>query len=235
MFNKKKKFKVVPTHIAFIMDGNRRWATKRGLNKMIGHKQGGKALKNLISILQEYEGIKYASFFGFSTENWNRAPEEIDYLFDLAYNLVKENEETMLKKNIKFVSMGDVSKFPDKLKNILLKVMKETENNTGLVVNLALNYGGRDDIVYAVNKALKKGVSEISIENLKENLYSYPSPDIDLLVRTSGEMRISNFMLFQMAYSELYFTKTCWPAFNRKELEKALQAFSKRNRRFGGK
>ncbi|MGN1201057.1 MAG: polyprenyl diphosphate synthase [Candidatus Caccovivens sp.] len=231
----KKKFKNMPTHIAFIMDGNRRWAVRRGLNKMIGHKQGGVALKNLIKIMPDYPEIKYVSFFGFSTENWNRSKEEIDYLFDLAYNLVKENEETLIKKNIKFVSMGDVSRFPENLRNILLKVMKETENNTGLVVNIGMNYGGRDDIVHAVNKALESGVKTITVQDVQANLYSSPCPDIDLLVRTSGEMRLSNFMLFQLAYSELYFTKTCWPAFNRRELERALKAFSKRNRRFGGK
>lgn len=235
MFKKKNKIEKLPTHIAFIMDGNRRWAVRRGLNKMIGHKQGGLALKNIINVLGEYEEIKYASFFAFSTENWNRSPEEIDYLFDIAYNLIKENEKSFMKKNMKFVSMGDVSKFPERLREIIVRVMEETKNNTGLVVNLAMNYGGRDDIVHAVNQLIENGEKEITIENLKENLYSAPSPDIDLLVRTSGEMRISNFMLFQMAYSELYFTKTCWPSFDKKELEKALLAFSKRNRRFGGK
>ncbi len=231
----KKKLKKIPTHIAFIMDGNRRWAVKKGLDKMLGHKQGGVALKNMIKTLADYPEIKYASFFGFSTENWNRQQSEIDYLFSLAYDLVKENEQTLIEKNIKFVSMGDVSRFPENLKNILIKVMKETENNTGLVINLAMNYGGRDDIVHAVNLALEKGAKKITVENLKENLYSNPSPDIDLMIRTSGEMRLSNFMLFQLAYSELYFTKTCWPAFGRRELEKALKVFSKRNRRFGGK
>ncbi len=235
MFKKKNKIEKFPTHIAFIMDGNRRWAVRRGLNKMIGHKQGGLALKNIISVLAEYEEIKYASFFAFSTENWNRSAEEIDYIFDIAYNLVKDNEKAFVKKNIKFVSMGDVSKFPEKLREIIVRVMDETKNNTGLVVNLAMNYGGRDDIVHAVNQLIEKGEKKITIENLKENLYSAPSPDVDLVVRTSGEMRISNFMLFQMAYSELYFTKTCWPSFDKKELEKALLAFSKRNRRFGGK
>lgn len=235
MFKKNKNKLSIPTHVAFIMDGNRRWATRRGLNKMIGHKQGGIALKNIIKNLVEIEGIKYASFFAFSTENWNREPKEIDYIFEIAYNLVEDNEEEFLKKNIKFVSMGDVNRFPDKLKNKLVEIMDKTKDNTGLIVNLAMNYGGRDDIVHAANVLLRQNVKEITIENLKENLYSAPSPDIDLLVRTSGEMRVSNFMLFQMAYSELYFTKTCWPDFDKRELYKALEAFSQRNRRFGGK
>lgn len=234
MFKKKKAFKNIPTHIAFIMDGNRRWAVRRGLNKMIGHKQGGVALKNIINVINEIKEIKFASFFAFSTENWNREQKEIDYIFEVAYNLVDDNKDDFCNKNIKFVAMGDLSRFPDKLKNILIDTMEKTKNNTGLVVNLAMNYGGRDDIVHAVNSLIEKGEKKITIENLKENLYSAPSPDIDLLVRTSGEMRVSNFMLFQMAYSELYFTKTCWPDFDKKELFKALEEFSKRNRRFGG-
>lgn len=235
MFKKKKLSQNIPTHIAFIMDGNRRWAARRGLNKMMGHKQGGVALKNIINEIVEIKEIKYASFFGFSTENWNREKKEIDYIFDVAYNLVEENKDNFEDKNIKFVAMGDLSRLPEKLKNILIEVMKKTKNNTRLVVNLAMNYGGRDDIVHAVNSLIEKGEKKITVENLKENLYSAPSPDIDLLVRTSGEMRVSNFMLFQMAYSELYFTKTCWPDFGKKELYKALEEFSKRNRRFGGK
>lgn len=235
MFRKRKENLKIPEHVAFIMDGNRRWATSRGLNKMIGHKQGGVALKNIIKELNLIEGIKFASFFAFSTENWNREDKEIEYIFDVAYSLVEENQDEFSKKNIKFVSMGDVSRFPEKLRNKLQEVMEKTKGNTGLVVNLAMNYGGRDDIVHAANCLLKKGVKEITVQNLNENLYSFPSPDIDLLVRTSGEMRVSNFMLFQMAYSELYFTKTCWPDFGKRELFKALEAFTNRNRRFGGK
>ncbi len=234
MFKKKKTIQKVPVHIAFIMDGNRRWATRRGLNKMIGHKQGGIALKNIINTLCEIDGIKYASFFAFSTENWKREQKEIDYIFDVAYNLVEENKDNFYQKNIKFVAMGDISVFPGKLKNILIEAMEKTKNNTGLVVNLAVNYGGRDDIVHAVNTLIANGEKQVTVEKIKENLYSAPSPDVDLLVRTSGEMRVSNFMLFQMAYSELYFTKTCWPDFDKKELQKALEEYSKRNRRFGG-
>lgn len=234
MFRRKREIKNVPVHIAFIMDGNRRWATKRGFNKTFGHKQGGIALKNIINTLCEIEGIKYASFFAFSTENWSRDKKEIDYILEVAYNLVLENRENFCKKNIKFVVMGDISVFSDKLKNILIDIMHETQNNTGLVVNLALNYGGRDDIIHAVNKLIQSGEKEITVEKLNKNLYSYPSPDIDLLIRTSGEMRVSNFMLFQMAYSELYFTKTCWPDFDKKELMKAIKDYSTRHRKFGG-
>ncbi len=234
MFGRKKLPSIIPTHIAFIMDGNRRWATERGLNKMLGHKKGGIALKNIINSLNKIDGIKYASFFAFSTENWSREQSEIDYIFEIAYDLLKENHDLFKEKNIKFVSMGDIFKFPENLRNILIQVMDETKNNTGLVVNLAMNYGGRDDIVHAVNTLIQKG-EKVTIESLGQNLYSAPAPDIDLMVRTSGEMRLSNFMLYQLAYSELYFTKTYWPDFDEKELYKALFEFSKRNRRFGGK
>ena len=234
MFKKKNKILTYPTHIAFIMDGNRRWATERGLNKMLGHKQGAVAMKNMISTLAEYPDIRYASFFAFSTENWNREQSEIDYLFELCYDFVDEYKEKFENMNIKFVSMGDATKFPEKLQNILIKTAEETKNNTGLVVNFAMNYGGRDDIVRSANIIAERG-EKITVENLKENLYSAPAPDIDLLIRTSGEMRVSNFMLYQMAYSEFYFTKKHWPDFDKRELDKALVEFSKRNRRFGGK
>lgn len=234
MFRKKKVIDTFPTHIAFIMDGNRRWATERGLNKMLGHKQGAIALKNIVKTLADYPQIRYASFFAFSTENWKRDPAEIDYIFQLCYDFVDEYKKDFEDKNIKFISMGDVTRFPKKLQDILVKTMEETKNNTGAVINLAMNYGGRDDIVHAANIVAQRG-EKITEENLKENLYSADAPDIDLLIRTSGEMRVSNFMLFQMAYAEFYFPKIHWPDFDKRELDKALYEFSKRNRRFGGK
>lgn len=232
MFKKKKIELKIPAHIAFIMDGNRRWAVKRGLNKMMGHRQGAVALENLIFDLEKIEGIKFASFFAFSTENWNRDQKEIDYLFELIKKIANDNEEEYKKHNIKFVAMGDISKFPKDLQEVLVRVMKETENNTGLVVNLALNYGGRADIVHAANQLIAKG-EKVTEESLKNNLYC--PQDVDLLIRTSGEERVSNFMLYQMAYSEIYFTKVCWPDFDKKQLMLAIEEFSTRNRRFGGK
>lgn len=234
MFKKKIEIKY-PNHIAFIMDGNRRWATARGLNRMIGHKFGCVALKNIVKELVKMPQIKYASFFAFSTENWNRAKEEVDYIFDLVYNFLKECEKDFQEDNVKLVVLGDLSKFDGKIKNLLENAMKKTEKNTGLVINMALNYGGRADIVHACNKLIESGAKNITEEDIKKNLYGAESGDIDLLVRTSGEMRISNFMLFQLAYAELFFTKKYWPDFDKKELEKALVAFSTRNRRFGGK
>lgn len=229
-----KKLKNYPTHIAFIMDGNRRWAKRRGLSKFYGHKKGAERLVEIINELSKIEEIKYASFFAFSTENWNREQEEIDAIFKIIVDMFDENEEDFKTWNVKFVAMGDISRFPNEIQKRIIKAVEDSKNNTGLVVNLALNYGGRDDIVQAVNKLIKNGKNKVSEDDIAENLYSYPATDIDFVIRTSGEMRVSNFMLYQLAYSEFYFPKVCWPAFNKKELFKSLKVYSKRNRRFGG-
>lgn len=229
-----KKLKNYPTHIAFIMDGNRRWAKRRGFSKFYGHKKGAERLVEIIKELSKIEEIKYASFFAFSTENWNREQEEIDAIFKIIVDMFDENEEDFKTWNVKFVAMGDISRFPSEIQKRIIKALKDSKNNTGLVVNLALNYGGRDDIVQAVNKLIKNGKNKVSEDDIAENLYSYPATDIDFVIRTSGEMRVSNFMLYQLAYSEFYFPKVCWPAFNKKELFKSLKVYSKRNRRFGG-
>ena len=226
--------KKLPTHIAFIMDGNRRWAVRRGLSKMLGHKKGAEVLVNVIKELSKINDIKYASFFAFSTENWNREQKEIDAIFQLVEEMFERHEQEFHNLNIKFVVMGDISRFPVAMQEKLIKVQENSKNNSGLTVLLALNYGGRDDIVQAVNKLLKANFKSVTEEDIKQNLLSYPAPDIDFLIRTSGEQRVSNFMLFQLAYSEMYFPKYYWPDFNKKRLEKALKIYSKRNRRFGG-
>ena len=224
----------LPRHIAFIMDGNRRWAAKRGLDKMLGHKKGCDVLKDLVKWIQEKKDIKYASFFGFSTENWNRSEHEKRYLFNLFEELCDDYLKDADNRETKIVVMGDTTKFPKSLQEKLIKVVKISKNHKGLVINIGLNYGGRADIVHATNELVKAG-EEITEENIKKHLYSCQSPDVDLLVRTSGEERLSNFMLYQLAYAELYFAKVCWPGFSKRQFEKALRAFSKRNRRFGGK
>ena len=229
-----KKIANYPVHIAFIMDGNRRWAVRRGLKKEYGHKKGAESIVEIIGELTKIKEIKFASFFAFSTENWNRDKKEIDAIFDIVKNMFDENEEKFKKWNVKFTVMGDTSRFDSEIQKRIIKEVEESKNNTGLVVNLALNYGGRDDIVRAVNNSLEKGKKKVTENDILENLYSFTAPDIDFLIRTSGEMRLSNFMLFQLAYSELYFPKVCWPSFRRKELLKALKIYSKRNRRFGG-
>lgn len=226
--------KKLPTHIAFIMDGNRRWAKKRGFNKMLGHKKGAEVLVSVIKELNKINEIKYASFFAFSTENWNREQKEIDAIFQLIEEMFEKNEQEFNNLNIKFVTMGDISRFPKSMQEKLIKVQENSKNNSGLTVLLALNYGGRDDIAQTVNKLLKANFKSVTEEDIKQNLLSYPAPDIDFLIRTSGEQRVSNFMLFQLAYSEMYFPNYCWPALTKKRLYKALKIYSKRNRRFGG-
>lgn len=228
----KKVPKNCPSHIAFIMDGNRRWAVRHGMNKLFGHEVGAKVLVKVIKTIAKLKEIKCVSFFAFSTENWNREKTEIESIFALAKKIVKENEDYFMHENIKIVCSGDVNGLPKDVKEIVIKACKDTENNTGLIVNMAINYGGRADIVHAVNKLIEKGQTNVTENDIFQNLYL--PLDIDLVVRTSGEKRLSNFMLYQLAYSELYFTKTCWPAFNERQLFKALFAYSKRNRRFGG-
>mgnify|MGYP002802781785 FL=1 len=167
-----KKLKNYPTHIAFIMDGNRRWAKRRGFSKFYGHKKGAERLVEIIKELSKIEEIKYASFFAFSTENWNREQEEIDAIFKIIVDMFDENEEDFKTWNVKFVAMGDISRFPNEIQKRIIKAVEDSKNNTGLVVNLALNYGGRDDIVQAVNKLIKNGKNKVSEDDIAENLYS---------------------------------------------------------------
>lgn len=221
-----------PEHIGIIMDGNGRWATKRGLSRLVGHQKGVEAIKRTIDFASDLR-IKFLTFFAFSTENWKRDKEEIDGIFEIVRKYIKENKDKLNDQNIKITSIGDISKIPEDLQKNLIEIQKTTSNNNGLIVNLAINYGGRDDIVYAVNKLIKNGNKNISIQMIKENLYTKDIPDPDLIIRTSGEMRLSNFMLFQCAYSELYFTKVYWPSFNKRHFLGALKNYSKRERRFG--
>jgi len=235
MFFSKKKNKLpskLPTHISFIIDGNGRWAQKRGLPRLMGHRRGMKAVEDTINNLVEF-GIPYASFYCFSTENWKRDSEEVNGLFEIFRDYASKTNN-FKDKNIKVKVFGDITKFPDDMRDSLKKLIEETKNNTGLTVMLCLNYGGRDEITMAVNKLLKSGKKEVSKQDISDALYSAGVPDPDLVVRTSGENRVSNYMLWQIAYSELYFPKTYWPDFGKKEFIDALWAYSKRNRRFGG-
>ena len=221
-----------PNHIGVILDGNRRWAKKRGLSTYHGHKEGGEAVVRLVKALLEY-GIKYASIFAFSTENWKRSKEELDNIFNLARELSKK-EEILSNSRVKFNFWGDLSAFDKDFQKDLENLKEKTKNNSDLVLNVCLNYGGRDDIVQAVNKLIKNGAKSVTEEDISKNLYSGEIPDLDLVIRTSGEKRISNFMIYQLAYAEFYFTKQLWPEFNKKSLKKALVDYSKRHRRYGG-
>ncbi len=223
----------IPNHVAIILDGNGRWATRRGLPRTIGHKAGIEAVKRTVDGASEL-GIKVLSFFAFSTENWKRDKSEIDAIFEILRNYLKENEEEYLSKNLKLVTMGDISKLPEDIYKKFEELKEKTKSNTGMIVNIGLNYGGRDELVRAYNALLKQGKEVTSEEEIKKYLYTSSLPDPDFIIRTSGEQRLSNFMLYQCAYSELYFPKVLWPDFNKKYLIKALKNYSKRDRRFGG-
>ena len=227
-----KKITKKPNHIGIILDGNRRWAKKRGFSTYQGHKEGGAAVVRLIEALLEY-GIKYASIFAFSTENWKRSKEELSSIFKLAKEFSKK-EELSSNSRVKFNFFGDLSAFDKDFQNDLENLKEKTKNNTDLTLNVCLNYGGRADIVQAVNKLIKNGAKSVTEEDISKNLYSSDLPDLDIVIRTSGEKRISNFMIYQLAYAEFYFTKQLWPEFNKKSLKKALIDYSKRHRRYGG-
>ena len=222
----------LPKHIAIIMDGNGRWATKRGLPRNMGHRAGCETLKKIVEHLYNL-GIKYATFFTFSTENWKRPQEEIDGIMKLVKEYVDADTSDFVKKDARVIVSGDYKKFPQEIVTALDRVIEKTKDCKTFTLNLAINYGGRDEILRATNQAIKQGKELSDQQEFASLLYTSDMPDPDFIIRTSGEMRISNFMLWQMAYSEFYFTKTYWPAFKEKDLEKALIDFQKRKRRFG--
>lgn len=224
--------KIVPNHIAIIMDGNGRWAQNRGLPRTFGHKEGAVALRKVIAHAGKL-GVKYLTVYAFSTENWKRSQEEVNALMFLFKTYIKKEEKNIVKNNIKFMVSGRSENVNPSLLQSIRDLEEKTKDNDGLTFNIAFNYGGRAEIIDAVNKILESKKTEIKEEEFSDYLYN-KLPDPELLIRTSGEMRISNFLLWQIAYSELYITDTFWPDFNEIELEKAIEDFNKRNRRFGG-
>lgn len=221
----------LPQHIGFIMDGNGRWAKKRLLPRNAGHKQGVKAMQKVIDLANEY-GIKAVSFYAFSTENWSRPQNEINALFNMIKSFATKELPHYAANNFVIKYMGDLSKLPQDIQLTLENSVEETKNNTGTIVNIGINYGGQDEIIYAVKELISSGV-EITKENLAKFMYTADLPDLDLIVRSSGEKRLSNFMLWQSAYAELTFTEEFWPDFDRDILDKILTEYSNRNRRFG--
>ena len=228
----------IPNHVAIIMDGNGRWAQKRGLKRTKGHQMGAKVLKKISEYVYDKK-IKVLSVFAFSTENWKRDKEEVDYLMDLFIKVFKDNFKSIKEKGVKIVFSGVKTKLNDKVLKEMKRMTEETKNNKNGVFNICLNYGGQDEIVEATKKIVsdvKEG--KIKIDDINKDMYNNylfnDLPPIDLMIRTSGEFRISNFMLWQMAYAELYFTDVLWPDFDEKELDKAIDSFNKRDRRFGG-
>jgi len=228
----------IPDHIAVIMDGNGRWARKKGLRREYGHRAGRKAVKKIVEACVELK-IKNLTLYAFSTENWNRPKLEIDFLMQLLLLSLKDELKSLNKNNIKFDTIGNLSRLPKKISTYLKKVKAETKENSALTLTLALSYGSRNEIVNVVREISEKVknniISSKKIDEtvINDHLYTRNLPDVDLLIRTSGEKRISNFLLWQIAYSELYFTKKLWPDFRKKDLYKAIISYQSRERRFG--
>lgn len=223
--------KKVPRHIGFIMDGNGRWAKLRGKSRSYGHKKGADVIEEVVSACFD-EGVEAVSLYAFSTENWSRPKEEIDTIFDLLEKFLRRYENKLVNERIRLIISGDLSEISEKLRNRSISVMKNTERFVGKTLNIAINYGGRAEIVRAAILLSETG-EPVTEENLAGRLYTTGLPDIDLVVRTSGESRLSNFFLWQCAYAELYFTDVLWPDFKTEELKKALDWFAGRRRRFG--
>ncbi|MCS7181130.1 MAG: isoprenyl transferase [bacterium] len=230
-----KKLKIIPVHIGIIMDGNGRWAEKRNLPRILGHKEGIKAVRRTVKCADKYK-IKYLTLYSFSTENWKRPKEEIEFLFSLMEKNLKKEGENLHKNNVRVRFSGRRWELPSNLCEIMEYVEKLTEKNTGLNLIFAINYGGRREIVDSLKKIIEKGykVEDIDENLISKFLYLPDVPEPDLIIRTSGEKRISNFLLWQSAYSEFYFTRVLWPDFDEKEFLKALYEYQRRKRRFGG-
>ena len=234
-----KKLKKIPTHVAIIMDGNGRWAKKRNMPRGKGHYEGMQTVKKITKYASKL-GIQYLTLYAFSTENWARPKEEVSYLMDLPEKMFTSFMPELMENNVKVEVIGVVEKLPENTRKAVEDAIEQTKNNTGLKLIFALNYGSKDEIVTAVKRIVQGAanneykVEEIDEQLISDNLFTKDTPDPDLLIRTSGEQRISNFLLWQIAYSEFIFTKVAWPDFVEEEFYKALLEYQSRDRRFGG-
>lgn len=223
-------------HVAIIMDGNRRWAKNKGLPSAVGHKKGVDALKSTVYACDDF-GIKYLTVYAFSTENWNRKPEEVDFLMNLLGNTIKNELAELHENNVVISFLGDLTKLAPKLQEILYNAIDVTKNNTGVHLQIAFNYGARDEILTAAKKLAQKFASgeikDITEQDFTNELYTSGMPDPDLLIRTGGEVRVSNYLLWQIAYSEILVMKEFWPEFNKDTLASAIREFHNRQRRYG--
>lgn len=229
----------IPRHIAIIMDGNGRWAIEKGLSRTAGHKEGTKRIREIIKAADEF-GVRVLTLFAFSTENWNRPKKEIDILMRYLDGFLDREAIELHENNMRLLIIGRDDPLPKYIQEKIRKVQAKTKDNTGLTLVLALNYGARQEIVDAFKKIIPLVArGEIALESIDENiiskfLYTYGLPEPDLLIRTSGEMRLSNFLLWQLSYAEMYFPKKYWPDFMKEDLERAIKEYKSRNRRFGG-
>ncbi|SHI58378.1 undecaprenyl diphosphate synthase [Butyrivibrio fibrisolvens DSM 3071] len=229
----------IPRHVAFILDGNGRWAKAKGMPRNYGHVQGAKAVEQMLFDAGEL-GIEYVTVYAFSTENWNRPEAEVSALMALFKKYLKSEIKTCMKNNVRSRVIGERSRLPKDVLKVVEELEETTKDNTGLTFNIAINYGSRDEITRAVKKIASKvengeiSASDITEQMINDNLDTGSMPDPDLLIRTCGEQRVSNYLLWQLAYTEFYFTDICWPDFNKAELEKAIDAYNHRTRRFGG-
>ncbi|MBD1215162.1 MAG: isoprenyl transferase [Dolichospermum sp.] len=232
------KQELLPRHVAVIMDGNGRWAKRQGLPRIVGHKAGVNALKDLLHCCKDW-GIKALTAYAFSTENWKRPQEEVEFLMTLFQRVLRQELREMVEENVQIQFVGDLSALPKALQREISRSMAETKDNRSIIFTIATNYGGRQEILQAcqaIAQKVKEGLlkpEEISEELFESHLYTSGIGDPDLLIRTSGEMRLSNFLLWQMAYAEIYISDALWPDFNRSEFHRALSAYQQRERRFG--
>jgi undecaprenyl diphosphate synthase len=226
---------LLPAHIAIVPDGNGRWAEKRGLPRLEGHREGMENMYRLVGYVDEYH-IPFLTLYGFSTENWSRPEEEVFGLFSSLTEFIKRTAPDVHRRGIRINHIGRLSELPEELRQSINDAVELTKNNTGMTLNVAFNYGGRAEITDAVRRIIDDGIpSEKITEDLIENyLYTAGMPGVDLLIRTSDERRLSNFLIWQTSYSEYYFTKVLWPDFQKKDIDKALEFYRRRKRRFGG-
>ena len=229
---------MIPKHTAIIMDGNGRWAEQKGMPRIFGHQNGVTAVRKIVEAASKFD-IKYLTLFTFSVENWDRPTSEVDTLMGLLVQTLKDEFEDMFKNNIKLNAIGDLDSLPNEVREELYTIIESTKGNTGMTLTLALSYGGKQEIFKAVKEISEKVKNDIiCLDNfddsvINDHLYTSDLPDVDLLIRTSGEKRISNFLLWQIAYAELYFTDVYWPDFKEEDLEKAIVEYQNRERRFG--
>lgn len=230
----------LPKHIAIIMDGNRRWAKSKNIPVSFGHKEGAKTLEKIVRYANKI-GIKYITVYAFSTENWKRTTEEVTALMNLFQSYLDDYSKRADSENIKVKIIGNRQELSEKMQKSIEKCMERTKDNTGITFNIALNYGGRDEITNAVKQIAEKiqnkeiNIEDITEQMISDNLYTAEQPDPDLLIRTSGELRLSNFLPWQLAYTEFLFVDKNWPDFNEKDLDDAIEVYKSRNRKFGAK